>query len=418
MKHERFILTNGVPLIVVPLSALSSGTLMILVRSGPRFDPPDKPGLSHFVEHLLFRGTKRYPSSFALSSELEKRGAFMQAFSYEEINKYWVKFPKEAKKKVVEILLDCLQYSIFPKKELEQEKEIVKEELRILKSNTESYIWEAWAQNVWQGTPLGKVYLGNEKSIASFTRRDVLDFVEKNYLGQNTVFVASGAVQGEETVKLLNNFLDGYQRKNKQRILLIASTRVQPVKIVKQELENVTCAYGFLTTELPSQEVHSLELISTILTGGWSSWLRQKVMHPGHTYSIASFARHLSDTGYFMIKFTTTKEKLNKVLAIVNQELISLKKGKFSNDELKGAKEYFAGQLIVNTESSEDFAHWYGEQAILNPKEILDIEDKCQIIRRVSFEDIQKVAQKYFTSNNWHLSLIGNVKEREIKVDL
>lgn len=418
MKYEQFVLKNGTPLITTSLPGLSSTTLVVLVKAGPRFDPPDKPGLSHFVEHLFFRGTKHYPTSSVLSTELEKRGAFWLAFSYEEVNKYWIRCPKEAKEKSIEMLLDCLQNPLFSQEEIDQEKEVVREELRSLRSSPEEYIWEVWAQNVWQNTPLGKIYLGTEESITSFTQEDAFSFFKRHYLPQNMVFVASGAIKGRKIAKIFNYFLNESPRKEKLKVSPIVLTRENPIRIVRRELENVTCAYGFLTTGFFNKDKHLLELISTMLAGGWSSSLRQKVMQPGHTYSIESYPHHLSNAGYFMIKFTTTEEKLNKVLAIINQELISLKKGKFSDNELERAKGYFTSQLRVNIETSEDFANWYGEQAILSPKKILDIEDKCRIMREISSGDIQRVAQKYFVPRNWYLSLIGKVKEEAIRVEI
>lgn len=418
MKKERVTLKNGSPLIVISLPNSPSATFMALVRSGPRFDPSGKSGLSHFIEHLSFKGTKKYPTSYALTEALEKHGALAEAFTYQETNAYWVKTANRDLSLAAEILMDRLQHSLFRSEDIKKEKEVVKEELRVLRSNPEAYIWEVWAENIWQGTPLGRAFTGDIDSIKSFTKNDIKKFIQQNYLVNNTVFLVSGDISAPKALSLVNDNLDDYQKDFNQIVPEVILQRAQPIKIVNQDLENVTVAYGFLTTNLFDSDRHVLEVIEYLLGHGWGSRLEQEITEQGLTYSIETSSRHLSDTGYFLVYFTTSPENLNRVLEIINQELRSLAEGNFSEKEIERAKGFLTGSLLINTETSDEFTSWYGYQELLNPKEVLSLEDKCRIIRRVTNKEIKRISRRYFTPQNWYLSLIGKVKEKEVLKNL
>lgn len=416
IKKEKIILKNSSSLIVVSLPCSPSTTFMVLVRSGPRFDPPSKSGLSHFVEHLSFKGTKKYPTNQALTEVLEKHGALAEAFTYQETNAFWIKSTSKHIPLAVEILMDMLQHSLFRVEDIKKEKEAVKDELRGLKSNPEGYIWEVWAGNIWQGTPLGRTFIGSEKSIESFSRKDVSKFIQQNWLVNNTVFLVCGDIKINRIRSLINRNLDNYQRDAVQRIPKVIPQRSQPVKIVKQDLENITAVYGFLTTSLFDPNRHVLELIEYLLGRGWGSRLSQKIAEEGLAYFLEAQTQQLSDTGCFLVYFTCAPKNLNRVLKIIDQEINSLTKGNFSKNELDRAKGFLTDSLQINTETSDEFAAWYGYQELLNPKEVLSLTDKCKIIEGITEKNIKEVARKYFTPQNWYLALIGNFEEKELKI--
>lgn len=248
MSFQKSTLKNGSTLITVELPKSLSATFMIFSRSGPMFDPLGKTGLSHFVEHLFFKGTAKYPTSADLSRALEKYGAVSESFSYQETNTYWAKIPKDNLEVAVELLTQQLQYSLFRAEDIESEKEVVKEELSMVKSNPSSYIWELWSENIWSGNALGRIYTGSLADINSFTKDDVSNFIKHNYTSKNTVFVISGDIKLNEAKLLMDKHLMNYSNKSDQKMPETIAIREDPIKTDSYETDTITAAYGFLTT--------------------------------------------------------------------------------------------------------------------------------------------------------------------------
>ncbi len=419
MSFQSSNLKNGSTLITVETPGLLSVTLMVLVRSGPMFDPPEKTGLSHFVEHMLFKGTEKYPSSKILSHSLEKHGSILESFSYQENNSYWAKVPKDSISIAVDLLTQQLQYSLFRLKDIKNEKNVVKEELKMVKSNPSSYIWELWAENVWNCSPLGRIYTGSVTSINSFTKSDVLNFIKKNYTVENTVFVACGNIKHGKMKLLLEKYLVNYSNNsNSQVINKVEHVRKNPIRVVNDNADVVTVAYGFLTTSRLDPDSYALELIEYLLGRGMGSKLNQKIVEAGLTYSITTYTRHLSNTGYFLINFTADPRNLNLILEIINKQLMKIRRGQFSEEELERAKGYYIGQLSINNETTDDLASWYGYQAICDMKSIVAPEKKRGIMEKITKNKIINVAKKFFRDDNWYLSALGPIKRNDIKVNI
>lgn len=422
MNTSVLSLSNQSKLLVTPFSYSQSITIIALVRSGPRFDFPAKDGISHFVEHMLFRGTVKFPNSSLLASVLEKRGASVQAFSYYETNKYWVKMSTVDFELGVENLLERLQNSLFSFRDIEVEKGVVREELAILKNNPESFIWDLWSQIIWAGNDLGRVYIGNKITVNSFKRSDVIDFFSRYYEGNRIIYSVCGNIKPTNAKLAFNKFIRPASSKKYSLItspILSVKSRRNPGKgcIYKLDTDNITVAIGFLTVSHQSQDRFSLQLIASILGGGLSSRLRKKVMQAGLTYSIEAYSEHLSDTGYFMIKFSTAKKHLNRVLNIVCGEIRNMKERLIDRDELETAKGYFTGSLRVGMETSYDFADWYGTKFFLEGK-IVNPEEECMSMNKVTDEDILEAANKYFDFKKLKMALIGDISQKDIILEL
>jgi len=415
MKPEKFILKNSSTLLIIPFSAPSL-FVSAWIKSGYRSDPSNKSGLNHFIEHLSFRGTKKYPSIKSLHEVLERYGIHSQAFTSQDFIKYWVKSNPKHFKTATEILFERLFFSLFREEDIKQEKEIVKEELRILKSNPSQYIWEIWSENIWQNTPLGRAYIGNEESIKNFTGDDIKIFIEKKYASQNITYVIAGDINSSEAFKLFNSKYGLGKEENIYQNLVFK--RKNPIKIINQNQETVTVAYGFLTCSFLNKDKFPLEIIAAYFSGGWSSVLRRKLSEMGLTYSIETYSYHISDTGYLMILFTALPKNVPKIIEMINKEIEFIKKGKIPNKDFIRAKGYLKGEMVINTETSGDFADWYGYQVLISSKKPLSLASYCQLIDKVSNEEVKFVSKKYFKNKNWYLSAIGKIKKKDIKFSL
>jgi predicted Zn-dependent peptidase len=260
------------------------------------------------------------------------------------------------------------------------------------------------------------MYTGNLKNINNFKRKDIVDFIKNNYLPNKTIYVVSGNVELKDIEILINKHLTTEKQPNLYQKSFTKIIRDNPIKIDYTDSDSITVNYGFLTVDKQNNDSHTLELLEYLLGRGLGCRFNQTVTRKGLTYYVMTRTQHLSDTGYFLINFTVQKENLNKTLEIINQQLTDIKTGGFSDKELKRAKAYFIGQLLVNNETTDALASWYGYQAVGNPKKIFSIKDKQSLIKKITKKDLIKVANKYFNKDNWYLSAIGPIKEKNIKI--
>ena len=414
---QSFTLKNGSQLLFVSLANADSSVVMATVKSGPRFDPIGKGGLSHFTEHMLFRGTRRYPSRTKLAEVLERKGAQAEAFSYHETNKYWVRCAKEDTTFAVENLVERIYASLVKKEDIEAEKGVVKEEKEVLFSNPEKLIWEIWSQTLWKGEALGRVYLGNEKSIDSFTRDDVLDFIRKYYVSKNIIYFIGGNIDIEKILEKINLLLPKSSFKQSfpiQKGQNAQASNDQNINIFRNDSKDITVALGFRTVPQEHKLKEVFELVSAFLGGGMSSKLGQEIAEPGYTYSIGATTENLSDAGYLVVRFTTGKNLLKKVLRIIYLTILSLTQKPLNDRELNSAKGFYIGQLKINIETALDWALYYSNQAICNFNKITTLEEKVGKISNIDPNLILKVSKEYFRKENFCLAAIGDVKEKDI----
>lgn len=411
-------LADGSKLAVVVLPRAIAATTMAVIKAGPRYDPIDKTGLSHFVEHMLSRGSKKWPTKTALTSALERKGASDFAFSYHETNYYWIKSSCNEIRLAIESLVDRIRNPILREENINQEKDVIKEELKILRSNPEKLIWELWSETIWQGTPLGRFYLGSETEIDSFSREDIQDFRERYYRPERTVYVVSGDIDFKSTQEMFNSFLsarvENISNPPQEERIFNETKKKNQINLGKRVMENVYLAIGVPTVKFGDKDREVLDLIGAILAGGMSSRLRQKVMDTGLTYSIEYHTEYLSETGYLMIMFTTDSRKLKTALKIIFNEFEDLAKNSISSKELSVAQGFLSGTLQVNMETTYDWAKWYGDQLVYSSSKVKTPEEKVREILNIGPERINRVAQRYLNLRNIYIAVIGNILKKDI----
>lgn len=414
----KTFLNNGSGLIIVPASGFLSTTIMAVVRAGPRFDPVGMDGLSHFIEHMLFRGTRKFPTTKALTQSLERNGSMAEAFTYYETNRYWVRCPNEAVNISVENLTDRIIQPLFKKEDIEFEKGVILEEKNILLSNPEKLIWEIWNQTIWEGGPLGRFYLGNEKSISSITEERINSFFKERYVGKNIYYIVVGNIKANDIIRKFNSSIKMHGKP-------IISTKEVPKNSISQknsreinvyntQAKNITISLGFPTVDKAHKDVHALDLISVLLAGGMGSLLKRELMEPGYTYSVTANTEYLSDTGYLSVNFTTEKKYLPKTLNIIYSNFHKLKNQSVDIQELDRAKGFYSGQFKINTETTYDLCMFYSDQLLGSVGSLLSPEDKIKKIEEISPNMILDVSKKYFKPESFCLAAIGNVRKDEL----
>lgn len=418
MKYQKTLLANGSSLVLLQIPSSSSVTISAYIKAGYRFDPIGKPGLAHFVEHMLFTGTKKYPSHRDLASAIERYGGFHMAFTWIDYQNHYIRFPRKQFRLGIEILLDTLFQSLIQTKEVEKEKGTVKKEILRNLSDSEKAVWSyVWLPHFFQGTVLSRPYSGTQKDVEKFTRNDVIQFIHSHFHPNNIVYFIAGDVQLKEAKEIMNTQLKKYSSefKNippeavKRKTIKCVSVRMYPS-------DYVSLIVAIPTVSIYSPDRHILEILRNILSRDFGASLPDKLRsHGGLIYTCSSYHDNLFDTGYFLFKTATWKKNVPKVIQIILDEFQRIGRGEIDKEEIDNAKGNLIGRLLSNMEAGSDYIDWYALQELYAINPVIHIQDQIDIYRSISKKDIFAGARKYFLPDQIYIAAYGNIKQQEIE---
>jgi predicted Zn-dependent peptidase len=416
---QKTILKNGLRLITAQIEGTQAITALVLFKVGSRYETKTENGVSHFIEHMMFKGTKRRPNTLALSKDLDRVGAEYNAFTSRDYTGYFVKVDAKKLDLAFDILSDMLLSSKFEGAEIEKEKGVISEEIRMYEDNPMMFIEDLFEETLFGGDhPLGRSVAGSVKGINSFSREMMVGYKEKYYTPNNAVLVLAGNLKG----KKINNLAEKYFGKKGESAKPSFRKFAYPkkdnkfrIKIQHKKTEQVQLALGFPAYSYFDPKIYALNLLGVILGGNMSSRLfisiREKM---GLCYFIKSYANIYEDTGNMIIQAGLDKTRIVPAVKAILDELNKVKKAGAKKEELERAKECIKGRLILTLEDSSNVADWYAKQELLM-KEILTPEEKLKRIFSVSGDDIKKVANDIFLRDKLNLAMIGPVGEEEFK---
>ena len=412
LNYQKLTLSNKLTLIIQPISWKKSLSVYAYIGAGPRYETKKTAGLAHFLEHMLFEGTNKFPSSKKLASYIESVGGIAGAWTEKEYVLYYLKVPKEYSLVALNYLSELLFNSILKEDAINKEKKIILEELRRKKDNPEIDIWDLWMEWVW-GTNqwLGRSTLGNETTIKNTTRTQLLKYLNNLYTQENMVISVTGNFKRNQIISYFNNFFG----KAKERIHVsfkkpVLKQEKMQVKIVPSELQQNQLILGFFTgVSYGHPDSFALTILADILTKGVNSRLFHKLVYDlGIAYSVRAGNWFFSNTGLFYVQGGFSTINIKKALGIVAIELDKLKKIKVNIKELTETKIKEKSDLIFALEDPEALASFYAHQQIVE-KRITSVNQIFKKIDMVTVEDIQKVAQKYFNSKYLSLLIKGPI---------
>lgn len=417
MKYQKTKLINGSSLTVIQIPSYAV-TISAYVKAGFRSDPIKHPGLSHFVEHMLFAGTTRYTTHQKLSYSIEKYGGWHTAFTWIDYQSHEIHLPFGRFEQGVEILHETLSRSLMKDDEIEKEKGRVKEEILRNISDPERALWSyAWLPLFFQETPLSRPYSGTVDDINYIKRDDIVQFYKVRFIPQNTTFLIAGNTSPDEARKLMDNYGHMYKTERKaESVKKIAVKSKTRVLVLEQDTEHVSLAIGVPTVSIKDENRHAIEIIRNMLSRDFGASLPEKLRSQGGLiYTWSSYQDNLIDTGYLLFKTSTSKKNLQKVLSIIIDEFRRIARGEIEDDEIEVAKSHKIGSLQMNIETGLDYINWYGLQELLNPENVLHISDQVKIYESLTKQDIVYVAKKYFDKNKILIAAVGKVKEDDLE---
>lgn len=412
--YKKITLPNNLRVILSPLHETKAVTVLVLVKVGSRYETKKINGISHFVEHMCFKGTKRRPTTLALSCELDQVGAEYNAFTAKDHTGFYVKVNSEKIDLALDILSDIIFHSKFESQELEREQRVIVEEINMYQDNPSMYIESLFEQTLYGSHPLGQLISGTKKSVIKVSRESLTYYKENYYQPKNMVISIAGRIRERQTLELLNKY---FIKKTKnlsfepQKFIPFKQQKRPKVYLKYKNTEQVHLALGFKGPSYFDKDIDAAYLLATILGGSMSSRLFIRIRErEGLAYFIRSNLNVYQDTGNLVIQAGLDKIKVFKALAVILEELKKIKSDGVRKEELKRAKEYLKGRLVLELEDSSFLSEWYGRQEILK-EEILTPEERFKKIMEIRAKDIKQVTSKVIRENFLNLAIIGPFRD-------
>jgi predicted Zn-dependent peptidase len=411
--YNKAVLDNGLRVITSTMPHSRSVCLAIFVGAGSCYESKEEAGISHFAEHLFFKGTERRPTSKEITQDIEGVGGIINGGTDKEVTVFWCKVASSHFPIALDVLSDLLLNSRFDNKEIEREREVINEEINMNLDIPQQRVDMLIDELLWPEQPLGREVTGYKETVSSITREQLLNYVACRYMPNNTVLSIAGNIQHEEaTAKIKPMFdkwaagelLSGYITNDKQTE---ATLRIEPKDIEQAHL--CLAVHGFSHSH---PQRFTLDLLNTVLGGGMSSRLFMEIReHKGLAYDIHSYTEHFLKSGSFGIYAGVDPKKVEIALAAILEEVSKIKQG-ITASELTRAKELSKGRLYLRFEDSQNVALWYGGQEILT-RQILDIDDVIAIVDAITIGELKEVAEEILTDSGLNLAVTGPIKEEE-----
>jgi predicted Zn-dependent peptidase len=381
--------------------------------AGSRYESEVQAGVSHFIEHLCFRGTEKRLTAKEISGAIEGVGGVLNGGTDKELTVYWCKVAQPHFSMALDVLTDMVLHSRFEKKDIEKERQIIVEEISMSKDAPNQLVGMILDELLWPDHPLGRDVAGTNKSVGAMTREQMRDYMDSEYSPSNTVISIAGNIQQDEAVNEVNKVLGKWENK-KQRLdyLPYLELKNPRLKVENKETEQTHLCLALPGVSLQDPRRFTLDLMNVILGEGMSSRLFLEVRDKlGLAYNIHSYLDHFHDSGALTVYAGVHPKKLEISITAILEQLTLLKE-KVSDEELTKAKELSKGRLLLRMEDSRSVAGWVGGQEILNGS-ILDVEEVVAIIDKVTAQEICAVAKELLIGDKLRLSVVGPVKSTD-----
>lgn len=415
MSFTQHSLQNGAKVVCAPFEGTDAAAILVMFQVGSRHETLPVWGGSHFVEHLMFKGTTRRPETIDISKELDRYGAQYNAYTGKDLTGYWVKIAGAQLPVAIDLLHDMTFHSHFDAEELEREKSVIIEEIKMYEENPVMHIDDLLEEAVYDGHVLGKNIAGTPDSMRAMTREDVMAYHAANYRPENMVIVVSGKVPSDIIDQLEKTFgtvaSSGTGRSAFEPIG--PQVGVSRIRHQKKDVEQIQLALGFPSVGRGHADEPALKLLSAILGGTMSSRLFVEVREKrGLCYNVRTGIDSYQDTGIFSVRAGLDASRIEEAVKVICDELRKVATDGVTQDELTMVKDNVRGGLSLSLEDSSDRAEYYGRQALFL-SEIQEPADRLKRFDAVTLEDVARVAKQYLKFDAMSLAAIGPFDSEE-----
>jgi len=413
--YKKLVLDNGVRLVSEKIPYVRSVAIGIWVGTGSRNETVDNNGISHFIEHMMFKGTEKR-SAKEIAESIDNIGGQLNAFTGKECTCFYAKILDTHIDTAVDILADMFFNSRFDEKDIGIERKVIGEEIDMYEDSPEELVHDVLSEVVWEGNPLGFPILGTDRSLSNISRETIFKYMGENYTPNNTVISVAGNFDEENLQKIVNRYFGNWKASGNKNTKPSAANFVSGSKVKEKDTEQVHICFGFNGIENGSDELYTLLALNNVFGGGMSSRLFQKIREEkGLAYSIYSYPSSYRNEGLFTIYAGMNPEHLSVVANMICDEIKILIKNGISGDELEKSKEQLKGSYILGLESTSSRMNSIGKSELLlgyinTQDEILDK------INKINMKNMTEVIEKVFDFKRMSFAAVGNIRN-DIKIE-
>lgn len=415
--HKKETLGNGVRIVTEEMPFVRSVSIGIWVGAGSRDEDETNNGVAHFIEHMMFKGTTRR-SAKQIAETLDAVGGQLNAFTSKEYTCYYAKVLDEYLDIATDLLTDMFFNSAFKEEELEKEKNVIIEEIKMYEDAPDELVHDIFANTIWSGHALGRPVIGTAQIIQQMERQEILDFKDKLYLPESIVVAVAGNIRHEEVVGKLAPLFGALKKRPDSR-KFFAPKAQSSVFLKKKDTEQVHLCVGTPGLPLDHEKTYVLHVMNSVLGGGLSSRLFQEIREErGLAYSVYTYHSSYRDAGLFSVYAGLSKLNLSKVVSLIGEELKSVRATGITQQELVRAKEQLKGSLYLGMENVSNRMSRLGKSELCLNR-VVTVDEAVDKINAVSLDDVKELARQFFRSDNLVVSSIGpDLDEAQLNIPI
>ncbi len=414
LKHNFYTLASGLRLVVVPMPATKTATVFVLVGTGSKYEAKDINGISHFLEHMMFKGTEKRPGTMDIARELDSIGAEYNAFTGKEYTGYYAKASAEKLAITMDVVFDIFLNSKLSEEEITIEKGVIVEEINMYRDLPQRYVGEIFEKLLYGDQPAGWEIAGEKEIVTALKRDQFVEYFNSHYVAENTIVAVAGSVDPEEVKNKVENYFKNIRHGKLIGKLAVNEKQEEPNLIVSYKKTDQThFVLGFRAFDMFDDRKYALGVLAKILGGGMSSRLFYEVRERrGLAYYVRAEINPYTDSGYLSISAGVNNEKALEAVKVILDEVKKVKVDNITEKELQQAKDNAEGSMALGLEHSDGVAMSYADSVLFH-KKVLTPEEELDRIKRVTLEDIHLVARDVFENKKLNFALIGPFQDEE-----
>ncbi|MBP9839651.1 MAG: insulinase family protein [Candidatus Pacebacteria bacterium] len=408
MKFSKKVLKNGLRVVTVPMKDNPTVTVLVLVGTGSDYEDKKVNGISHFLEHMCFKGTVKRPTAQSIAHELDSLGSIYNAFTDHEMTGYYAKADAKHFKQVFDVISDIYLNSTLPEQEIQKEKGVIVEEINMYEDMPHRHVHDVLDELMYGDQPAGRNVAGTKEIVKSLTRNDFIKYKKDHYVSSATTIIVAGKVTEKEVLSLVSKYFKDVPLSKKSSKVKTKELQKKPELFIKHKATDQThFVIALRAFDLFDKRAMTLGVLGAVLGAGMSSRLFIKLREEmGVAYYVNAYSDLSLDHGMFKISAGVSNDRVLEVIEEILKECKKLTTDLVSEEELRKVKSLIIGNTKLSFEATDDIANYFGRQEILK-KEMKTIEERAKEVEKVTSKDIQKLAREIFKKESLNLALIG-----------
>lgn len=412
LNYEITTLNNGIRVITETVNHVQFFSMGIWVGVGSRYENEAQWGITHFIEHMMFKGTEKRTAE-EISKAIEEVGGQLNAFTSKENTCYYVKTLTEHFPLAADVLFDMFLNSKFDDEEIAKEREVIIEEIKMYEDTPDEHVQDLLAANMWPNHPLGRAILGTEESIATFDHDMLKQYTKQYYTGKNIVISVVGNISHAQVVEVVQQML-GHLPAGEENQKQLAGQISSGVHCYYKDIAQTQICVAMPGVAKEDDRLFSLSILNTYLGGGMSSRLVKKIREDeGLAYSVYTFTGSYSDTGAFIVSAGTRPENCQRVIDIIMEELEDVRNNGITQQELDKTFSQLKGSLFMGLETVSSRMNKLG-RSMLNYNRVITPEDNVADLAKVTVDDVKQLAEELFRKESMEVTILGAVEDIQL----